>query len=117
MLLPNCGPFPQISHTCAMTSLQTLVVFVSPDFNLLRAPIVLRSAWPALHGCHRAHEDARHPQLAESSVYLESPSEPNRTTGVHRAGEPASKVARNMLFVTQGHHRLNLHRRPRRNKS
>src|ERR1035437_7071684 len=25
MLLPNCGPFPQISHTCAMTSLQTLV--------------------------------------------------------------------------------------------
>jgi hypothetical protein len=20
MLLPNCGPLPQISHTCAMTS-------------------------------------------------------------------------------------------------
>jgi len=26
MLLPNCGPFPQISHTCAMTSLQILLV-------------------------------------------------------------------------------------------
>jgi hypothetical protein len=32
MLLPNCGPLPQISHTCAMTSLQTLV-FRAAEFT------------------------------------------------------------------------------------
>jgi len=34
MLLPNCGPFPQISHTCAMmTSLQLLFLdLVSPRY-------------------------------------------------------------------------------------
>jgi len=30
MLLPNCGPLPQMSHTCAMTSLQTFSFFVLP---------------------------------------------------------------------------------------
>jgi hypothetical protein len=30
MLLPNCGPLPQISHTCAIVLLQILGVFARP---------------------------------------------------------------------------------------
>src|SRR5215467_6484550 len=29
ILLPNCGPLPQNSHTCAMTNLQNFQTFVS----------------------------------------------------------------------------------------
>src|ERR1035438_4196029 len=42
MLLPNCGPFPQMSHTCAMTLLQTLIFRAAgtsrPRSSDLRAP-------------------------------------------------------------------------------
>jgi hypothetical protein len=32
MLLPNCGPFPQTSHTCAIALLPILDCFVLPQF-------------------------------------------------------------------------------------
>jgi hypothetical protein len=33
MLLPNCGPFPQTSHTCAIALLPILDCFVLPQFH------------------------------------------------------------------------------------
>lgn len=42
MLLPNCGPLPQISHTCAMTSLQTFL-FRDAGTNTLGALKALKS--------------------------------------------------------------------------
>src|SRR5208282_1653162 len=51
MLLPNCGPLPQISQTCAMIELQIFQGLSAPPERLWRTP-----------GSPR-------PRLAESSVY------------------------------------------------
>src|SRR5579863_5060136 len=51
MLLPNCGPLPQTSQTCAMVELQ-----------IFSRTIGAAPAAGALNGCPR-------PRLTESSVY------------------------------------------------
>jgi hypothetical protein len=62
MLLPNCGPLPQTSHTCAIVLLQIPWYFVSP-WPAPRASLAARPRNPAV-----AQECATR-RLAEVSVY------------------------------------------------
>src|SRR6185437_9287118 len=69
-LLPNCGPLPQISHTCAMVLLQ------NPDSQWVQRRRV------AIKG---VTERQCHPYPAESSVYRNRPKRPRLTRASHRS--------------------------------
>jgi hypothetical protein len=79
MLLPNCGPLPQMSHTCAMTLLQPLI-FRATGTSRLRAATSDAHPLGRFNGATGGvQKDKRPRRLAESSLYLEAAVWPTRT--------------------------------------
>src|ERR1700693_2781897 len=65
MLLPNCGPLPQTSQTCAITKLQKL------DWKPVRGGCVI--AGTARRESPRAHNDANQDRFASLQCTPEPP--------------------------------------------
>src|SRR5258708_20355751 len=100
MLLPNCGPLPQITQTCAMTLLQILWCFVLPQPP--RRLLLTRPAIPSIpvrdRPAVRGAERHTAPRLAEYSVYPEMAQDPN----CHTPGVP-SRQYRSGDTIRHGH--------------
>src|SRR6266567_412078 len=97
MLLPNCGPLPQTSQTCAMAVLQILWCpnprwMVRPQHHPGRL-FLTRPAVPSLVARNEPAERGaqRHtaPRLAEFPVYPETARDPNSPNCCPRSTNPA----------------------------